>query len=114
MPCSLELDNPNLKDLKLIPNFHFDLDNIEISLTPYGKNTTSLLGRLDDLNGFNVVKIYILDNSYFFKNINESKNLNISGVINGNKPSFINKKLVLLANNLEIEKKLLNIKLYNN
>ena len=35
MPCSLELDNPNLKDLKLIPNFNFDLDNIEISLTPY-------------------------------------------------------------------------------
>ena len=31
------------------------------------------------------------------------KTLNISGVINGNKPSFINKEINLIANGLEIE-----------
>ena len=96
MPCSLELDNSNLKNIKIIPYFNFDLDNIEVSLTPSANIFFSEWGFWDD------TEIYILENSYF--SINRNENLIISGVINGNKPDFINEKLILAANDLEIEK----------
>ena len=98
IPCSLELDDSELKNIKIIPNFNFDLDNIEVSLTPMANFFISAQGYWDD------VEIYILENSYFSINIKESKNLNISGVINGNKPHFTTEKLILAANDLEIEK----------
>ena len=102
MPCSLELDHSNVTNISLIPKF--DLDDIEISITPFARYTMNDLGKWNDYNGFSDVKIYILDNSYFFQDRNESKNLNISGVINGNKqPNLINKNLTLYANTLEIE-----------
>lgn len=87
MPCSLELDHSNVTNISLIRKF--GLDDIEISITPIARYTMNDLRKWNDYNGFSDVKIYILDNSYFFKNRNENKNLNISGVINGNKPNFI-------------------------
>ena len=101
MSCSLKLDHSNVTNISLIPKF--DLDDIEISITPFARYTMNDLRKWNDYNGFSDVKIYILDNSYFFKDRNESKNLNISGVINGNKPNFINKNITLYANSLEIE-----------
>ena len=68
MPCTLELDNSNVTNIELIPNF--DLNNIEISVTVFANNTMKDLGKWNDYNGFSDVKIFILDNSYYFKNRN--------------------------------------------
>ena len=105
MSCSLELDNPEINYFKIIPNFNFDLDNIEVSLTPFANVFMSNSRYWDENDHFDFYdkKIYILDNSYFIKNRNKIKNLNISGVINGNKPNLINKKLKLLTNGVKIE-----------
>ena len=99
MSCLLELDNSNVTNISLIRNFDFD----SISITPFAKYTMNDLGKWNDNNGFSDLNIYILDNSYFLLKKNENKNLYISGVINGNKPNFINKNLTLITNSLEKE-----------
>ena len=117
MSCSLELDNPELNYFKIIPNFNFDLDNIEVSPTPMANFFMSNSGSWDENDhfGFYDKKIYILENSYFTKNTNNIKNLNIYGVINGAKPNLVNKKLKIVTNGVEIGKiyQLLNCTLTN-
>ena len=99
--CKVEADTANIKQIKLQPTFTFSDGKVSLAgITPLAKMS---MNNLQDTNKYSSLlssnpSIYILDNSIFYGYANYK--FNISGTINGEKPSTIsvNKDLTLMMN----------------
>ena len=100
--CRVEAETANIKQIKFEPEFTFSQGKVKIAGTsPLATMSMNNLEKMDDkyskLLSSNP-SIYLLDNSSFYRYDNYK--FNISGTINGDKPSSIslNKDLSLMMN----------------
>ena len=95
-----QADTSNIKQIKFDPNFKFSQGKVKVGgVTPLAKMSMNNLKEIDEKYSTLLSSnpsIYILDNSSFYGY--EKYKFNISGIINGEKPTSIsiNKKLPLM------------------
>ena len=100
--CRVQAETANIKQIKFEPNFKFSQGNVKIAgTTPLATMSMNNLQNIDDKYSKLLASnpsIYILDNSSFYGYGNNK--FNISGTINGEKPTSIsvNKDLSLMMN----------------
>ena len=94
--CEIQIDDSNIKNIK-ITNFIFNpQDNINLIMTPIAK---MLMNNVHDINKYNYLsgaEIYILD--HCIMNIYQKKLLNIFGEIHDSQPTLKTKDIILTIN----------------
>ena len=97
--CTVQSDNSNIKNVKILPNLEFDsTDNIILHMTPIAKMfINNIQDAKDQFNYLSDAHIYILD--YCIQNRYKKNLLNISGEIQDPQPNLnINMDIVLMIN----------------
>ena len=95
--CTAQAETANIKQIKFLPKFKFSQGKVTLAgITPLAKISMNNLEEIDDkyseLLSSNP-SIYILDNSTFYGYDNYK--FNISGIINGEKPTTISVNKIL-------------------
>ena len=101
--CETQLQNTDIKEIKLQTDFNFTSQDkvLLVGITPIAKINMNDIQKIDD-ELYNILEsdtpIFILDNCTIFKY--ENNKINISGIINGDKPKslVVNKNLTLMTN----------------
>ena len=98
--CETGIKSPKIKQVKILPKFSYNNQDIAISLTPLAKKYMDTLQDIDDrFDNLENCIVYILEHSVYNKY--STYNYNITGIIDQEKKSKLEGKNINLTINLE-------------